>query len=155
MPDLTEGVRIAFDVGKVRVGVAVSDKYGILASPLLTLQRQDENLAENLLEVLNRHEPVEVFVGLPTNLNGIHTESTRDALEFAHQLKELGSFPVFLVDERLSTVSAQSSLRAAGYNSKTSKSIIDQQAACVILESALNSMKLGKPAGLDIGNYEK
>ncbi|MEO8907500.1 MAG: Holliday junction resolvase RuvX, partial [Microbacteriaceae bacterium] len=76
--------------------------------------------------------------GLPLSLAGAHTASTDDAVAFAGALADAIALPVRLVDERLSTVSAQSALRASGRNAKNSRSVIDQAAATVILQQALD-----------------
>jgi putative Holliday junction resolvase len=149
-----EGVRLAFDVGKVNVGVAVSDRYGILASPLVTLKRLDTGLSDAVLNICAENEPVEIFVGLPSSLKNQTTESTLDALIFARFLKEIVAVPIWLVDERLSTVTAAANLRASGRSAMTSKSVIDQQAACVILDSALRAIKNGQKVGVNVDEYQ-
>ncbi|MBS3181099.1 Holliday junction resolvase RuvX [Leucobacter manosquensis] len=134
------GVRIGVDVGKARIGVARSDPHGMLATPVETVPRAADDLADiaRIAEIVAEHDALEAVVGLPLNLRGERTPSTDDAARFAERLAARLSVPVRLVDERLSTVSAQAHLRAAGKRTKQSRSIIDQAAAVVILQHALD-----------------
>ncbi|NLB47250.1 MAG: Holliday junction resolvase RuvX [Microbacteriaceae bacterium] len=152
------GVRLAIDVGKARIGVARCDPHAMLATPVETVARVsngDTDIAR-LVELVGDVEAFEVVVGLPLGLGGHRTPSTDDAEEFAKRLvRALGAtaaterpVAVRLVDERLSTVAAQSNLRAAGRNTKQSRNVIDQAAAVVILEHALEMERgLGRPPG--------
>lgn len=137
------GVRLGIDVGRARIGVAASDPHGMLAMPVRTVARARgaaagvADVGEILAEAAER-EALELVVGLPLSLSGAETPSTQDAKDFA-ALLTAGGIPVRLVDERLSTVSAQSALRASGRSSKQSRSVIDQAAAVVILQHALDA----------------
>lgn len=132
------GVRLGVDVGKARVGVAVSDRDGLLATPVATLARQDAD--ERSFRILvEEHGVMEIVVGLPLSLNGGDTASTTDARELANSIASWIGVPVRLVDERLSTVSAQRALRDSGRRSKGSRPVIDQVAAVIILQNALDS----------------
>lgn len=152
------GVRIGVDVGKARVGVARSDHHGMLATPVETVAR---DLAENstgsvarVLAIASELEAFEVVVGLPLNMRGERTPSTEDAQGFAEQLASAlapQGISVRLVDERLSTVSAQSQLRQVGKKTKQSRNIIDQAAAVVILQHALDIERArGEAAGSEV-----
>jgi len=132
------GVRIAIDVGTVRIGVARSDALGMLASPLETVARGDGDL-ERIAAIASGSGAIEVYVGLPRALSGRTTASTEDAIGFARALDAAWSGEVRFVDERLSTVSASGRLRAAGRDAKRQRSVIDQAAATIILEAALDS----------------
>ncbi|WP_024357123.1 Holliday junction resolvase RuvX [Leucobacter chironomi] len=140
---MRSGVRLGIDVGKARVGVSRSDPHGMLATPVETVPRDlggDADLAR-IAEIVAELDAFEVIVGLPLNLRGERTPSTDDAAAFAGRLAaRLGgdAAAVRLVDERLSTVSAQGQLRQAGRKTKQSRSIIDQAAAVVILQHALD-----------------
>jgi len=150
------GRRAAVDVGKARVGLAVSDPQGILASPVATVARGEiaETVAACLAE-LSDYEVVEAYVGLPVNLRGNHTESTADALTFAREMAAKAPFEVRLVDERLTTASAAASLRASGRNAKNSRSVVDQAAAMVILEHVLTTERnLGVQPGKPISDFD-
>lgn len=138
------GTRIGVDVGKARVGVAKCDPDRVMATPLETLQRDKKQRSDlrRIAELAHEYDAVCVYVGLPVNLEGEHTPSTKDALRFARQLERmLGTVPVRLLDERLSTVSAQRQLHEAGRTIKSSRSVIDQAAAVEILENALDAEK--------------
>ena len=147
---MRSGRRLALDVGKARIGVAVSDPHGILASPAGVVLRAEtvELSAAAWLEFLKTNEAtadyefLELYVGLPVNLKGEHTESTRDAIEIGAAFAQAAELPVRFIDERLSTVSAAAGLRASGKNAKQSKSVIDSVAATLILESALANERL-------------
>lgn len=133
-------VRLGIDVGKARIGVARTDVDATMAVPVETVSRNEDALT-NIAKIAAEYEAGMIYVGLPISLTGSHTASTQDALDFASQLLHVAKVPVRLVDERLSTVSAQSSLQAAGHTAKSAKGIIDQAAAVVILEQALSIEK--------------
>lgn len=140
---MRQGVRLGIDVGKARIGVARCDSYAMLATPVETVPRAqtDDSDISRILELVRETEAIEIVVGLPIGLAGHHTPSTQDAEQFAHRLATAiapQGVVVRLVDERLSTVSAQGQLRQAGKKVKTSKHIIDQAAAVVILQHALD-----------------
>jgi putative Holliday junction resolvase len=148
------GVRLGVDVGKVRIGVARSDPHGMLATPVSTVARGVGDLAE-LLRISTELEAVEIIVGLPLALSGAHTASTNDASDFAATLASASSAPVRLVDARLSTVSAQQALRSSGRNSRNSRSVIDQVAAVIILQHALDFERgAGNPPGVLVHSEE-
>jgi putative Holliday junction resolvase len=130
-------VRLGVDVGTVRIGVARSDLHGMLATPLETVPRGAGDLAR-LAELAVEYEATEIVVGLPIALSGNETASTADARRFAAELAAVQGSPVRLVDERLSSVSANAALRASGRNSRTSRSVVDQVAAVIILQYALD-----------------
>jgi len=133
------GVRLGIDVGKARVGIARSDPGGLLATPVETSPR--EQAAARVLELAVEYEAVELVVGLPLSLSGSETLSTKDARDFVAELLELGDIPVRLVDERLSTVSAQGVLFSQGHSAKKQRAIVDQAAAVIILQHLLDSVQ--------------
>jgi putative Holliday junction resolvase len=134
---MRQGVRIGVDVGTVRIGVARSDLHGMLATPLETVARGDGDVAR-LASLVLEHDALEVIVGLPLALSGRRTQSTEDAVAFAQRVAETVTIPVRLVDERLSTVSAQAAVRSSGRTTKQTRSVIDQVAAVIILQHALD-----------------
>lgn len=141
------GVRLGIDVGTVRVGVARSDFHGMLATPLSTVVRGDKSITE-IVQMLSDIKAIEVVVGLPLALSGSRTASTQDAVDFAVQLAAASDTPVRLIDERLSTVSAQQALHSTGKNTRTSRTVIDQVAATIILQHALDvERSSGNPPG--------
>ncbi len=133
------GRRLAVDVGKVRIGLALSDLHGILASPLQNVARQTENSAsvKLILDAVAEQDLLEIYVGLPISMAGSSTASTQDALGLAEELAGACDVSVRLIDERLTTVSASAALRSSGKNSKDGRKVIDQIAATMILEQAL------------------
>jgi putative Holliday junction resolvase len=131
------GRRIAFDYGDVRIGVAVCDPDGILATPLATLQSKDPGLKKQIAEFIDEYEPVKFYVGQPKLLSGEDGTAVSKVLAFTQMLTSSFDIPVVLVDERLSTVSASKQLRESGVNSKDARSIIDAAAAVAILEQGL------------------
>jgi putative Holliday junction resolvase len=129
---------LAIDVGKVRVGLAISDFHGILASPLTTIAREalNESIEALISSVDHFEELLEIYVGLPLNMKGEMTSSTDDAILVASQIATSTSIPVRLVDERLTTSLANQQLRSLGKPQKDARSTIDQMAAVAILEYA-------------------
>jgi putative holliday junction resolvase len=138
-----QGRRLGIDVGTVRVGVAISDPTGTLASPLETVQRaRDESDLDRIAALVVEHEVTEVIVGEPRHLSGASGASAKEARAYSRALAgRIGSVPVHLVDERLSTVTAASSLRANGLDSRRQRSVIDQAAAVVILQAYLDAQR--------------
>jgi putative Holliday junction resolvase len=135
------GVRIGVDVGKVRVGLARSDRDGLLATPVETVQRRGNDLEPvlaRIAEVAADLDAIELVVGLPLALSGRDTPSTGDARMVA-DLLAAGPLPVRLIDERLTTVSAQAALHASGRRTRGSRSVIDQVAAVILLQHALDA----------------
>ena len=146
---MRRGVRIGVDVGKARIGVSRSDPDGMLALPVETVRRvADGTDIARIRDLATEYEAIEVIVGLPLSLSGASTPSTDDATAFASRLGSACALPVRLVDERLSTVTAQAGLRAAGRTTRNSRSVVDQAAATVILQHALDAERSsGSPAG--------
>lgn len=141
------GVLLGVDVGKVRIGVARCDLHGMLATPVATLKRGDGDIAE-LLRLAEEFEAREFVVGLPLSLSGADTPSTDDAREFAERLAVASDRVVRLVDERLSTVSAQRVLHTSGRNTRQSRPVVDQVAATIILQQAIDvERSTGIPGG--------
>jgi len=131
------GRRLAFDYGDVRIGVAVCDPDGILATPLDFLATKDPALKALILSLCEEYEPTKIYLGLPLNLSGEHSEATKKALAFSEFLSKVVACPIDLIDERLTTSSASASLSQAGVSAKEQRMKIDSQAAVIILESGL------------------
>lgn len=134
---------LGVDVGTVRVGLALSDPTGTLASPLETLRRaRDGADLDRLAALVVEHEVSEVVVGEPVHLSGASGASAQDAADYAQELADrIPDVPVNLIDERLSTVTAASHLRDGGIDSRRQRAVIDQAAAVVILQQYLDSRK--------------
>lgn len=139
------GVRLAVDVGEARVGLAASDPDALLATPVMTLRRDHNRGSDQrmLVKIARERSARVLYVGLPLSLSGAETPSTQKARDYAQalavRLTEPDDAEVRLVDERLSTVSASSKMRAAGVEAKDQRSSIDQAAAVEILTHALET----------------
>jgi len=144
-------VRIAVDVGTVRVGVAASDPAATLAFPVTVLRRDRRGGADvaELTTLVRDRDVVEVVVGLPQTLAGRDSASTTDARNYAGAVASaVAPVPVRLLDERLTTVTAARQLREAGRDARTGRGVVDAAAAVVLLESALERERAtGEPAG--------
>ena len=138
---MQRGRRLGFDFGDVRIGVAVSDHDCIMATPVETLLAKREDLWDRIFDLLAEYEPVHVYVGRPVHLSGNESDSTTKAELFAAELCDRFDIDVTMIDERLSTVSAQRSMREAGLTARESKGAIDQVAAVAILEMAMDMEK--------------
>ncbi|CAL9590088.1 Holliday junction resolvase RuvX [Streptomyces xiamenensis] len=147
---MRRGRRLAIDVGEARIGVASSDPDGLLATPVETVPGRDVPAAQRRLEQLvAEYEPLEVVMGLPRSLAGGEGPAAARVRAFAQETaRRIAPVPVRLVDERMSTVTAAQSMRASGVNAKKGRSRIDQAAAVVILQSALETERVsGSPPG--------
>ena len=134
-------MRLGVDVGTVRIGVARSDLHGMLATPVETVPRGGDDIAR-VLSIAAELEAIEIVVGLPLALSGRETASTDDARAFAMRLAA-GGPAVRLVDERLTTVSANAAIRSSGKSQRQSRPVIDQVAAVIILQHALDHERAG------------
>ncbi len=145
MSELARGARLGVDVGGVRVGLAASDPDGLIATPVETLARHEPtdgstptDLARIALEVTERSARV-VYVGLPRHLSGKEGEATAITRAYAAALAGLiNPVEVRLVDERMTTVSAHQALHASGRSGRKHRAVVDQVAAVMILQSALD-----------------
>jgi putative Holliday junction resolvase len=143
-----EGVRVGVDVGSVRVGVASCDPDGVLATPVETVRRGPGDL-DRLAAIVAEQRPVEVVVGLPLTLSGQAGRAAAEARGFARALAQrVAPLPVRLVDERLSTVAATRGMRERGVSARQGRAVVDQAAAVVILQAALDAERgSAKPPG--------
>ena len=143
---MAPGRRIAFDFGDVRIGVAITDASGILATPLKFIANAEETLDRDLKALYEEYLPLYTAVGFPIHLSGSASEKSASVSKFAERISEISDSPIYLIDERLTSVSANRTLREAGLNSKSARSEIDSMAATAILDSALNQERLqGEP----------
>lgn len=151
--DPGRGRRLGIDVGAARIGVACSDPDAILATPVETVLRDRSGKHLRRLAALAAElEAVEVIVGLPRTLADRIGRSAQDAIELAEALaRRVSPTPVRLADERLTTVSAQRSLRQAGVRASEQRAVIDQAAAVAILQSWLDE-RLAAMAGTQEGS---
>ena len=145
---MRRGRRLGVDVGRARVGVAVCDPDGLLATPVATLARDPRTL-DALAPIVGEHDPLEIVVGLPLSLDGSDTASTADARGMAAEISARFGLPVRLVDERLTTNLAQQALRSSGRDARRQRPVVDQVAAVIILQTALDTERAsGRPAGV-------
>ncbi|MGO1316538.1 MAG: Holliday junction resolvase RuvX [Cellulomonadaceae bacterium] len=141
---LPRGARLGVDYGQVRVGVAASDPDGLMATPVETLRRDlpdgDAVPADvtAIAQLVHERAAVVVYVGLPRHLSGSEGEAARHARSYALDLARHVDAEVRLVDERMSTVSAHSALYSSGRAGRKHRAVVDQAAAVVILQSALD-----------------
>ena len=145
-------MRLGVDVGTVRVGLARSDPAGLLATPLETVPRRGGAAGSDVARiaaVVTESDVLEVVVGLPRSLSGDEGSSARAARAYAVAIaRRVAPVPVRLVDERLSTVSAHQHLREAGVKGRRHRPVVDQAAAVVILQGALDAERAtGQPPG--------
>ena len=141
--DPGRGRRLGIDVGTVRIGVAVSDPDGILATPVETVRRdRGDGHLRRLTTMVGELDIVEIVVGLPRTLADRAGASADDAVALAAAVAgRVGSVPVRLADERLTTVSAARSLREAGVRARQQRGMIDQAAAVAILQGWLDKRR--------------
>lgn len=134
---LPRAPRLGVDVGAVRVGLAASDPDGLVATPVATLAPEDVGAV--VAEVRERGAGV-VYVGFPRHLSGAEGPATQAARRYAVVLaQQVAPVEVRLVDERMSTVVATAALRAAGRPGRRQRAVVDQAAAVVILQGALDA----------------
>jgi putative Holliday junction resolvase len=136
------GRRLGVDVGSVRVGVSLSDPSAFLATPLVTLQRDEKGGSDltELVRLVAEHDVVEVVVGLPKTLAGRHGPAAQAATAYAAALAgRVAPVPVRLSDERLTTVVVSRVLAQRGVKGKKQRAVVDQAAAVEILQSWLDA----------------
>jgi putative Holliday junction resolvase len=151
---MRRGVRIGVDVGSVRVGVAQSDPDGLLATPRETIARDTAHRRDlaRIAELVMECDALEVIVGLPRSLSGHQGAAAQAAHSYAVAIaRRVSPVSVRVVDERLSTVSATRSLHDAGVKGRRHRPVVDQAAAVVILQSALDAERVsGREPGSQV-----
>ncbi len=145
------GVRIGVDVGSVRIGVARTDATATLAVPVETVTRGEGDVAR-IAALVAEHEAIEVIVGLPLGMSGRPGAAAAAARDFAEELvPAVAPIGVRLVDERLTTVAATRDLRAAGRSARRSRAVVDQAAAVIIVQYAVDSERAtGRAPGIPV-----
>lgn len=134
---------LGIDHGDVRVGVALSDELGFLAHPLETIDVRQTPAIPRLRELAAKHDVETIVVGMPRNMDGSHGPAAQKVTAFVEELRAVVSCPVVTLDERLTTVSAQRSMRESGRKAREQKNVIDQAAAQLILQMWLDSQAGG------------
>jgi len=136
---------LGLDLGSVRIGVALSDPLGITAQPLQVLKSQGTQKDIMALgELVNLHGVTQVIVGLPYNMDGTESSTTKKVREFTAKLVRKLNAPVYFIDERLTSRQAERSMIEGGARRKTRREKIDQVAAALLLQSALEGAPLLK-----------
>lgn len=175
---MRQGIRLGIDVGAARIGVARSDPAGSLAVPVETIHLTKSSAAKaakannaskksagksgrgaktdpinRVSELVLEYEVLEVLVGYPLGLSGKKGPAAELAEEFAVKVAvKVAPTPVRLLDERLSTVQAQQNLHSAGISTRQGRSMVDQAAAVIILQTALDAERsTGTPVGTIVG----
>jgi putative holliday junction resolvase len=149
---MRRGVRIALDIGDARIDVASSDPHGILATPVETVRRGPGDL-DRIAALATELEAFEIVVGLPRSLSGgegpaaVKIRETAELVRAKVQEGNSGT-AVRLVDERFTTVTAERMLRERGKKGSKRRAVVDQAAAVVILQHALDlERETGNPPG--------
>jgi putative Holliday junction resolvase len=130
---------LGIDLGRARIGVAVSDELGMLAHPVETIPAGADAL-KRVAQIAAEKNAERVVIGLPRHMNGSVGTSAAEALAFAGQLREAVSCEVITWDERLTTMAANRALRASGRKTRDSRAFVDQVAAQMILQGYLDSL---------------
>ncbi len=155
-PRFRPGVRLGVDVGDVRIGVARCDTDGLIATPVETVLRGQGDL-DRLADLAAELDAVEIVVGLPRSLSGGLGPAADKVILYAVALRDTlcsrgREVPVRLVDERLTTVSAERVLRERGRLRRRQRAVVDQAAAVVILQHAIDAERsTGRPPGQEVG----
>mgnify|MGYP003330989670 FL=1 len=137
---MTFGRRLGIDFGLARIGVAICDSDGLIATPLTTL-KNDKKIFSELAEIIQSQNIVGIFVGKPKQLSGVEGATVELVAAFSERLMESFGLPITYVDERLTSNAAEKLLKSAGKNSKESRGLIDQLAAVAILELGIQIEK--------------
>jgi putative holliday junction resolvase len=143
---MSTGRVIALDVGKARIGVAITDPLGHTAQPLLTIWRKTRgDDLRSILRLIRKHDVTRIVVGNPLHMSGDISPWAAKVHAFAAELRARSNLPVELFDERLSSVAAHEILDEAGHPSSNRTHIIDQVAATVILRDWMQTQARSEP----------
>ncbi|MBN1959727.1 MAG: Holliday junction resolvase RuvX [Deltaproteobacteria bacterium] len=129
---------LGIDVGKVRIGVALSDPLGITAQPLEVIDRRKTDTLKRIIELINQHEVNQIVIGYPLQLNGEASFAAAYVDEFINSLAQHTSVPIKRWDERLTTAGAQRTMISAGVRRNKRRQTIDKVAAAIMLQSFLD-----------------
>lgn len=145
---MRKGARLGVDVGTVRIGVASCDRDGLIATPVETVRRGKGDL-RRIRDLAHEYDVIEIVLGLPRSLDGKEHAAAAHARAFGADLaRYVAPCRVRLVDERLSTTVAARGMRASGVSSRAGRPAVDQAAAMVILQDALDAERAtGEPPG--------
>lgn len=134
---------ISLDVGTKTIGVAVSDELGLTAQGVTTIQRKNfKSDVNQITELIKKYETNFFVIGLPKNMNGTEGSRCQSIRDFTRELQNRIDIRVQFWDERLSTVEAERRLIDADISRRKRKTVIDKQAAVIILQGFLDSLKI-------------
>jgi len=134
---------LGLDIGDKRIGVAISDPEEILASPLITITREDDKKAiDDIIKLVDQHDVERIVVGLPYSLDGSIGGQANKVMDFAERLSQYTRASMEVWDERLSTVAVERLLREAGNKKAKKRERRDAAAAAFILQGYLDSLKV-------------
>ena len=129
---------LGLDLGTKTLGIAISDRTNMLACPYKTLRFSESNfesILDELLNIINENNITEIALGLPKNMDSSLGFAAQRSKEFENILKEKTDVPINLIDERLTSVMAHNILHDNDKKSIKHKKVVDEVAACLILES--------------------
>ncbi|NBS50411.1 MAG: Holliday junction resolvase RuvX [Verrucomicrobia bacterium] len=130
---------LGIDYGTVRIGLALSDPTGTLASPLPFLDNQSpEQVTKAISELIHNHQIIGIVIGLPRNMDGTYGPSAQKVRDFIDQMKGSITLPITPIDERLTTAQASKQLSSIGLNQKKLRKKVDSSSACLILQQYLD-----------------
>ena len=139
----TTGALLGVDPGMKTLGLAISDRTRLIATPLETIRREKFTLdAQHLLKIYTNNQASALIVGLPVNMNGTHGPRTQSVKDFCTNLLKLQDLPIFLWDERLSTMAVTRSMLEADMSRKKRKENVDKLAASYILQGVLDRLRV-------------
>ncbi|MDB5082069.1 MAG: Holliday junction resolvase YqgF [Chloroflexi bacterium] len=131
---------LCLDPGRKRIGVAVSDETGLIASPVGVIQVGDRaQVFKQVLRHIEEQEAGKLIIGLPLHMNGDEGIEAARARDFARQLSKLTKIPIDFMDERLTSVEADRLMQEAGVKREKRKANIDARAAAIILQTYLDA----------------
>ncbi len=129
---------IGLDIGKKRIGIAMSDVMGLIAHPVETIQREPENLAiDKIKKICKENNVKKIVAGLPKNMNNTIGEQAQDCIDFANKFKD--EYEIIFEDERLTSKQAEYILSQTGRKYTKDKKLVDLKSACIILQQYLDS----------------
>ncbi|XVN41713.1 MAG: Holliday junction resolvase RuvX [Rickettsia endosymbiont of Argas persicus] len=132
---------ISIDYGSKKLGIAMSNMERSIAMPLHTNETNIKIIIRSLIDTINKYKACGIVIGLPINMNGIHTEQTNIVIKFAEELTKSINLPIYLQDERLTTKAANNFLKSFGIKRKDRNNNDDAVAASMILETVLDSIR--------------
>lgn len=131
---------LGLDIGKKRIGIAGCDGTGLIATPIMTLERTGfTDDVEQLSDLIGAREVTLLVIGLPYGMNGELGQQAQRIQKYAHRLQKVLKLPIEYVDERLSSIEAETRLKhKRGFSPRRDKAQIDAHAAAIILQQWLN-----------------